>query len=224
MVKLIEGEVVDYETEEQQIEAIKKWWQENKGTVIGGIVLGLGVIFGWRYYGNYQQNQTELASALYDNILIAATSNQDLNEQQMRVNTLTAEYAGTPYASLAALVLAKQQADNGEIVKARQQLEWVVSNSKRPEIQHIARLRLMRILFAAKQYDEALDVANIDYPESFAAMYEELKGDLYSAKGELDQARIAYDKAISVSGPQANQWLKLKRDDLGPGKTSEPSA
>ena len=215
---------MDYETEEQQLEAIKSWWKENGSMVIAGIVLGLGAIFGWRYYVDYQQQRAQLASSIYDTVLQAAMSNADLGDQQTRVNKMLAEFDDTPYASLSALVLAKQQLQNGEAVQARQQLEWVLNNAERPEIQHIARLRLMRLLFAANNYDEALALADIDYPESFTALYEELKGDLYSARGDLDQARAAYDRALLHGGPQANQWLQLKRDDLGKPAGAEPSA
>jgi predicted negative regulator of RcsB-dependent stress response len=82
----------------------------------------------------------------------------------------------------------------------------------------------MRVLFASENYDEALALANIDYPESFAALYEELKGDLYTARGELDKARAAYDSAILHSPDQANRWLRLKRDDLGNVTRTEPAA
>jgi len=215
---------MEYETEEQQLEAIKSWWKQNGTMVIAGIVIGLGAIFGWRYYGNMQQQHAQLASSLYDTVLQAAISNGDLAEQQTRVNRMLGEFDDTPYASLAALVLAKQQLAHGEAVQARQQLEWVIKNSSRPEIQHIARLRLMRVLFASHNYDEALALANIDYPESFAPLYEELKGDLYSARGDLDKARAAYDAAILHSSGQPNRWLRLKRDDLGDVNRSEPAA
>ncbi|PAR85254.1 YfgM family protein, partial [Vibrio cholerae] len=39
-----------YDTEEQQVEAIKDWWKENGKAVIFGAVIGLGGLFGWRYY------------------------------------------------------------------------------------------------------------------------------------------------------------------------------
>lgn len=215
---------MEYETEEQQLEAIKSWWKDNGSMVIAGIILGLGAIFGWRYYSDYQQQQAQLASSIYDTVLQAALVNGNIDEQQTRVNRLLGEFADTPYASLSALVLAKQQLALGEMTQARQQLEWVINNADRPEMQHIARLRLMRVLFASKNYDEALALASIDYPDSFAALYEELKGDLYTARGDLDKARAAYDNAILHSAGQANRWLRLKRDDLGEVNRAEPAA
>jgi predicted negative regulator of RcsB-dependent stress response len=47
VVDIIEG----YETEEQQVDAIKKWWHENGTMLIVGAVVGLAGLWGWRYYG-----------------------------------------------------------------------------------------------------------------------------------------------------------------------------
>lgn len=215
---------MDFETEEQQLEAIKKWWKENGNMVIAGIVLGLIVIFGWRYYVDYQINKRHTASVMYQDLLSAATSEGDLDKQQRVVNKLLGEYQSTPYADLSALVLAREQAQKGETVQAIQQLEWVIKNSQRAGIQHIARVRMIRLLFAAGEYEQALQLASIDYPDSFAAIYEELKGDLYTRTGQLDLARNAYDAALSRTTAQANPWLKAKRDDLGYPDKVEPSA
>ncbi|MEW8396328.1 MAG: tetratricopeptide repeat protein, partial [Candidatus Thiodiazotropha sp.] len=38
----------EYQTEEEQVEAIKRWWKENGTSVIAGLVIGLGGIFGWQ--------------------------------------------------------------------------------------------------------------------------------------------------------------------------------
>ena len=37
---------MEYETEEQQVEALKDWWAENGRAVIAGVVLGVVVIGG----------------------------------------------------------------------------------------------------------------------------------------------------------------------------------
>ena len=35
-----------YLSEEEQVEALKKWWKDNGTSVIAGVVLGFGIIFG----------------------------------------------------------------------------------------------------------------------------------------------------------------------------------
>jgi predicted negative regulator of RcsB-dependent stress response len=215
---------MEFETEEQQIEALKKWWKENATMVIVGVALAMAAVAGFRFYTDYQQKHAEDASLIYETVVTLVATNQKTDEPQTRVNDLMAEYADTPYASLAALALAKQQVNNGELEKARQQLEWVIKESPQVELQNIARLRLIRVLYATAHFDQALTLANTSYPESFAAIYEELKGDLYIAQGKPDQARAAYDKAIAHSAGRPNGWLRLKRDELGQADMTEPSA
>jgi len=54
-----------YDTEEQQVEAIKDWWKENGKAVIIGAVVGLGGLFGWRYYQDSVIQASETASQSY---------------------------------------------------------------------------------------------------------------------------------------------------------------
>ncbi len=215
---------MDYETEEQQLEAIKKWWKENSTNIIAGIVLGAVAIFGWRYYGDMQTRHMMEASSLYEQVKSAAISNAKPDEQQTRVNELMADYGDTPYASLSAFVFSKQLLQHNDMVKAQQQLDWVIKHADDESFKVIARLRQARILFAAKQFDNALALLSKDYPQSFSALYEELKGDIYLAQGKQDEARAAYDKAAMVIDNKASKWLRLKRDEAAGNDKAVPSA
>ena len=215
--------MMDFETEEQQVEALKKWWKENARTIIAGLIIGVSVIGGWRYYNEYQKNHAEYASMLYEKVLLATAKSEDMSEQEIDVNKLLAEYSDTPYSSLAALLLAKSQFNKGELSKAQQNLNWVMNNSKQSELKYLARIRMVHILATIKNYDEALQLLEVDYPESFTVMYEELKGDLYVMMERLNEARVAYDKAILASAQQPGRWLRLKRADLGDAMNNEPS-
>lgn len=214
---------MEFETEEQRVEALKKWWQDNGKLVVAGLVLGVALIAGWRFYQDHKIKHAEQASSLYAAVMQAAETGADINMQQTRVNELMADYANTPYAALSALILAKQQAQAGDNLKAIQQLEWVIKNSSAVELQNIARLRMARLMMATEQYDAAMTLLAAEYPESFTALYEELKGDLHVLRGETDLARAAYDKAIQASDDRASDFLKMKRDDLGQVNLSEPA-
>jgi predicted negative regulator of RcsB-dependent stress response len=37
-----------YTTEDQQVEALKRWWKENAKSILLGVALGLAAVFGWR--------------------------------------------------------------------------------------------------------------------------------------------------------------------------------
>jgi predicted negative regulator of RcsB-dependent stress response len=133
----------------------------------------------------------------------------------VQADQLRKDYADTPYAELASLAQAKNEYDNGNDEQALSHLDWVIKNAAAPELEHTARLRMARILLAQKKYDEAGAILEKNYPAAYTAAYEELRGDLYIARGDADQARAAYDKAISASASGGNRWLQLKRQDLG---------
>ncbi len=50
-----------YASEDEQVEAIKKWLKENISSIIAGIIIGLGGIFGWQLWTNYQTDEAEQA-------------------------------------------------------------------------------------------------------------------------------------------------------------------
>lgn len=221
---------MDYETEEQQLEAIKKWWKENSTMVVTGIAVGVASIFGWQYYKTETMKHAEQASVLYEYVLVASNNMSVADEQVANVNQLEAEFSNTPYAALSALIIAKQQLASGNPEKAIKQYRWVIENAMQEELKYLAKIRLSRVLLTNQKQDEALALLNEVYPESFNAMVLELKGDVLSVQGKKAAARESYVKAKALS-KGANRWLQLKIDDIGdtavnaePTTGTEPSA
>jgi predicted negative regulator of RcsB-dependent stress response len=100
-----------------------------------------------------------------------------------------------------------------------------MDNSDQEQIKHLARLRLGRILLAEKKFDEALQLVESVKPGNYQASYEELKGDIYVAKGQTEQAQIAYNTALQSlePGSRLRQYIEMKIDDLGKTKSTEES-
>jgi len=218
----------EFETEEQQIEALKKWWKENATSLILGVSIGLASLGGWKYYVDTKTEHRIEASDIYISLEKQLQANNVNDEIIKTADQLSAEYADTPYAALSSLAMASYQFNKGNIDKAITRLQWVDKNAQEEEIKHTARLRLAGIYISQKKYDEAQALLSLDHPASFNARYEELKGDAFVAKGEIEQARVAYDKAIEQS-TTSSRWLNLKRQDLGSSElkklpTVEPAA
>jgi predicted negative regulator of RcsB-dependent stress response len=212
--------MVEYETEEQELEALKKWLKENGPSLLLGLVIGVGGLFGWRYYLDYKTGHSAEASDRYQSLLQQVVSNKVDEFTAVQADQLRKDFADTPYAALASLAQARSEHDNGNDEQAISHLDWVMKNATTPELEHTARLRMARILLAQNKLDEAGSILEKAYPDGFTAAYEELKGDLYVARGDTDKARIAYDKAISAS-TAGNRWLRLKRQDLGESGTGD---
>jgi predicted negative regulator of RcsB-dependent stress response len=204
----------DFETEEQQMQAIKKWWSENATSLILGVGIGIASLGGWNYYIDTVADHRTSASDIYVSLVKQVEGNVVNEESIKKADQLTVEYADTPYAVLSSLSLATYEFNRGNVDEAISRLQWVDKNAQEEGMQHIARLRLSSIFISQKKYDDAQAWLSLEHPPAFNARYEELKGDVFVARGDIEQARVAYDKAIEQS-TTPSRWLKLKRQDLG---------
>jgi predicted negative regulator of RcsB-dependent stress response len=205
----------EYETEDQQVEALKKWWKENGTSLIVGLFVGVSALFGWRYYIEQNNVHALQASDLYMQVMQNAAT-QNIDEKTIDIhNQLINAYSDTPYAALASLALAKTEYQKDNIDGAVIQLELAIKHANDEVIEQLASLRLARVLIEQKKYDEAMALLSKTHDTAFDAQYEELKGDVYIARGDVTQARMAYDNAINLQGVAASKWLKLKRQNLG---------
>ena len=205
----------EFESEDQQIEALKKWWKENGTSLLLGLGIGIAALLGWREYLDYRTTHSAEASDIYLQVQQQAATSKLDEAYANKANLLRSEYANTPYAAMVSMVQAKNEYEHGDSESALMHLRWAADNSGEIDVQHIAKLRIARILLEQKKFDEAASILQAEHPPGFIAGYEELKGDMHVARGEIAQARAAYDKAINASEAGASQWLQLKRQDLG---------
>ena len=204
-----------YETEDQQVEALKNWWKENGRSVIAGVVIGVGVLLGWKGWTSYQEQQALTASALYSE-LSRAVSQQQIEQVLVQGRVLRDEYGRTAYATLATLLLAKAYNEKGEPEAALENLDWVIQNTRQDALRNLARLRKARVLIAQNQLPDAEALLQQDYPETFQSLRSELQGDLYVQQGQIESARTAYEKAIETAASDTGlDYLIMKKDNLG---------
>jgi predicted negative regulator of RcsB-dependent stress response len=202
--------VETYQTEEQQVEAIKKFWSENGNSIIAGIVIGLSGYIGWGYYQDSKIAAQEAVSASYQQ-LIESTENNSLIATGEK---FVGEHQGTAYSAFTGLAMAKEAADAKDWAKAGDYLTQVAANAPTAELKAIAQVRLARVLLQQGNYEQALATLAKAVPESFKASVEEIKGDVYLKQGEKIKAREAYQAAFEAGGEQGNPVLQIKLDDL----------
>jgi predicted negative regulator of RcsB-dependent stress response len=206
-------------TEQEQVEKLKQWWKTYGNALLLGIALGLAILFGNKYWTDYKHQRAASASALYDQLL----ENYDkkaFDDVRKTASKIIDEYATTPYAGLAAMMLARVDFDAKQSEEVRRQLRWAVDNASDAGARHVARLHLARILAADGKIDTALALITIKDTAGFESDYEELRGDLLAAKGDKQAAREAYARAIKHLDPRSSYLpvLNMKLDDLGPEK------
>ena len=190
-------------SEKEQVEAFKKWWKDNGSSIITGLLLGVALLLGGKAWFGYRETQTLNASGIYAQMMMAQRSDS-IEAARNQANQLITTYPGSGYAPLAALVLARQAVKDGELEAARTQLQWAIDHTKSPELQHVARLRLIQVLIAATQYDAAAaQLAAVVQPGAWAYKYSQLEGDLAVAMGQTEQAALAYQKSLDNMPEQA---------------------
>lgn len=210
--------MTDMRTEEEQIEAIKNWWQENGKQTIIALVVVAGGWFGYQGYQGQQIETGEAASAIYQNVLTlqASDAEEDKGKVQLLLDQLQTEYASTVYADFAGLIKAKQAVEAGDLAAAATELETVKANTSDDATRHLATLRLARVYVSLEKLDLALALVEPKDAGAFSAQYSEIKGDALFAQGDKAGARDAY--ALAMSQGQAvdanNPVLKMKLDDL----------
>ncbi len=200
-----------YNSEEEQIEALKRWWKANGTSVITGIIAGLAIIGGWNFWQSNQEQKAFQSSAMYQQLVKAAKD--DNTEVVEKVSEqLVSKFPSTTYAELALLLKAKAKVQQDDLSAAKDILNQVRATSD-SEIKHVATIRLLRLMLATGEYEQGLQlIAEMEKQasESFSASYEELKGDLYVALDRLGVARTAYQNALRSGQPSPLLQIKLE--------------
>ena len=207
---------MDVYTEEQQAEQVRQWWRENGKLVVAGVVLGLAAVFGWRWWQTEQIVRAEAASAIYQQVLSAASADNAAGARAA-AKQLLAKYDTGTYAVFTRLLLAKQAVAEKNMTQAEEGLRWALKKNRHDSLDHDIRLRLARVLIAEKKLDEALALLDVRKRGAYSGSYDELRGDILALQGELDNARAAYQQAqtkFRTAGADTS-ILEIKLDDLG---------
>jgi predicted negative regulator of RcsB-dependent stress response len=211
-------------TEKEQLDALRAWWAENGSYVIGGVVVGMLIIFGWNRWQATIENTEVAASSLFEDVMDAA-GRGNLDAAEEPANELFISYNDSPYAAQARLAMARLYMDNGRDQDAADVLRGVIDADPNGELTLIARLRLAKILLYQGKAQEVVDLIS-DLPESaFAARFSELLGDAYVELEDYEAAEAAYIAALD-DNPQTPtvdvSLLQLKINDLpaDPGDTA----
>lgn len=211
-----------HRSEEEQVEALKRWWDRNGRAVIVGVVVFVALVLGWRGWVEYRQDQSQAASITYERMLGAAESGRTAKAREHGRNLL-GDYAGTPYAGLAGLYLARLAVDEGKLEAAAGHLRWVMENAEMAGVAHTARVRLARVVHSQGEAEKALGILGQQAPAGFEGVYAEARGDILAAQGDAAGAREAYARALEAyeEAPMQRSFVRMKRQDLAAAEESE---
>ena len=191
--------MADHLQEEEQLEAISQWWQENRTSVIAAVVLTLGGTVGWSQYEDYTSEKTVAAANTYDGLLQERESGESAEELALISAGLRETHDGEAFAEFASLQVAAAAVEAADLVLARAELESVMATVELDStLGQLVQLRLARVMAASG--DETAAVAILEQgSSSFPASYAQALGDIHLAAGRESEALMAYQSAQTES-------------------------
>jgi predicted negative regulator of RcsB-dependent stress response len=201
----------------EQDEVVKKWLRDNGSAIVMGLVVAFGGLFGFKQWQVWEVNDKQQASAEFGVMADLLTDGQ-LDAAMSNYQTLQDDYAKSPYASLAALQMARARVEAQQPDLAISQYQFVVDNGYPKALSVVARVRLARLMLDQGQSEEALTLLNAE-PDitGFESRFAEVKGDIHYSQGRTDEAIAAYLEALDTleAGVGDRNTLVLKLESMG---------
>ncbi len=212
----------DLLTDDEQLEAVKRAFLDYAPWIVGGLIVGAGLLFGWRYYEGRLTDRALQAATQFGQMTEAMQAENRKQSRDMAA-ALIRDFANTPYADQAQLAMARMNVEDGRPADAVGPLTLVMNGSKDPQLKQIARLRLARVLIDQGKPDEAITLLGQGAPGSFAGRYHEVRADALYAKKDIPGAVKEYNAALGAPDAGTDTaLLELKLADLASTEKAKP--
>lgn len=202
-----------YSSENEQREALGRFFADNGKALVIGVVIGIAALVGWRYWHNHQNDAMMASSASWQQVNQALT--HDAAPAAVDAAQKFADVNNNNYGALTSMDLARFYVDNGNFAAAEKQLQKALTQTNEENLEALIYVRLARVQLEAKNVDGALKTLEKETHAGWSALVEDARGDAQVIKGNNQAAREAYDKALKANPPQALQaLLRMKLNNL----------
>ena len=198
--------------EEQELSAIKAWWNENYKFIIVCFVIAFGGVFGWHYWQSHQIQKIHSASAEYEQALFNYA--KDPKAQAEQFSQFIKNHEKTSYAVLALLDKAKIAVENNDFTLAEDALKQAMAQSTDDILSSITALRLASVQFQLGQFEPALDSLKLVKEQAWSGAKNILAGDIQLAKGDKEAAKASYQQAQQHASPLEQQLIQVRLNNL----------
>ena len=209
-------------TDEQQLDNVKSFFQKYGSAIVTGILIALIAFFGWEYWQKKtlaeNQNATAKVQQLMDDANVANGDAKIITALSASAAKIVKDNPDSVQAIQSQMVMAKLAYEKNDYALAERELKKV-ENSKIKDIGllQVVKIKLADAQLAQKKYDDALKTLSAVTDPAFQATAEELKGDIYVAKSDINNAQKAYQvawKAV-LERKQERQILQIKLESVG---------
>lgn len=201
--------------EHEQGEKVRKWLQENGTSILMGLALGLGGIWG---VGKFQEVRGARQAEAGDQYAKLAKAVEDKDDAAIKAlsEAMRKTYGKSPYAALAALDEAGRLVAEGKLEDAAKSLDWARTNAPMAELAELAAVRLARLQLSLDKPEDALKTVEGIKGKGFQAVAAEIRGDALFAQKKFKEAAAAYDESLThfdAASPRRSV-VEMKRDDI----------
>lgn len=201
-----------YSNENDQVDAIKRFFSENGIALAVGVILGVGALVGWRYWTSHQENNARDASLAYEQSVSSLSSGKP--DALSAAEKFAAAEKNT-YGAFASLELAQQFVDKNQLENAEKQLQQGLAAASDDNLKSVINMRLARIQLQMKQPDAALKTLEGIKGEGWTAIVADLRGEILLSKGDKQGARAAWEAGVkSDASPALSEMMRMKMNNL----------
>lgn len=201
-----------YTTENEQIDAIKRFIANNGKALLIGLVIGVGAIIGWNYWQSHQAKSLQESAQSFEQI---SSQLQTGSNQALAAAERFASETNNIYGVLTNIELAKIAVEKNDIAGAEKTLLKALAIAKLDDLKDLLNVRLARVQLALNKPDQALITLTQVQDKGWSAIVEDIRGDILLKKGDIAGARAAYSKGIESSGAEMMKTiLKIKINSL----------
>ncbi|MEY0233765.1 YfgM family protein [Providencia manganoxydans] len=193
-----------YTNENDQVDAIKRFFANNGVALVVGLVLGVGAVFGWNYWQSHKTNVLQESAQKFENV---STQLHSGSAQGIEAAQKFAAETNDVYSAMIGLELAQVAVDKGDLAMAEKSLVNALDKAKTEDMADLINLRLARVQLALGNADAALaSIGNIK-AKSWQAAAQDVRGDALLQKGDIAGAKAAYTQGLDSEGSQTLKGL-----------------
>lgn len=200
--------------EHEQGERVRSWLQRNAGSLIGGVAVGIAIIWGWQWWGDRQHGAQMHEAQQYEALL------SDANSDPVKLAAgVTRFKADSMYGALARMQLAKAQVDAGKPQDALATLRAIHASDS--GLSDVIDVRIGRLLVDTGKPADA--IALLGKATSPGAL--EVVGDAQAKQGQAQAAQATYKHALTTLevGSPERMIVELKLADVGGAPDAAPA-
>jgi predicted negative regulator of RcsB-dependent stress response len=208
----------------ERAEQVRTFVRENLWFALLALALGVAAVTGFKYWQAKRTGGAEQAESEYSAVITALSSGQREQAGEL-AKELRAKHAGSPYADQADLAIAKLAVARRDYDDAARLLRSVMDGANDPLLRQVARTRLARVLIEQGKHDDAIALLPVAEAGAFQALYHDIRGDAYAAKGDAATARAEYTTALESDASSSgldSAYVALKRDAI-PAASGTPA-